>query len=452
MTSTTPIHDRAVILSSGDEIITGQLLDTNSRWLADQLVQRAILPIEHITVPDDLPALVGALRRACALAPLVVMSGGLGPTEGDLTRQALAEVMGEGLVPDPMAEGAIAGLLAARGREMTERQRRQALRPASAVCLPNLMGTAPGLHGVVKVDGAGHAPADVICLPGPPGELRPMWERAVLGLLRPDPARTIITRLLHVVGVPEADCVQRLGDLTRRDRPTHLPLVGITASGGILTLRIRSSGSGGRAEGERFVDADVAAIRAVFGDHQFAEGAGVGYEVLARGVIDTLRQRAESLATVESCTGGMLGEIITTVPGASRVYLGGYVTYANAMKEALGVSAAALKTHGAVSAEVAREMATAGLERTGASWCLSITGIAGPPSPGGATPQKPVGTVHIGMATRPASGGLHATTRRFLFSGDRQDIRRRSCVSALAILHFALRGHAPRTPRLLWEV
>jgi nicotinamide-nucleotide amidase len=443
-----------MVISSGDEIITGQLLDTNSRFLAERLMDSGILPVEHVGVPDELPALTGALRRACEMAPLVVISGGLGPTEGDLTRQALAEMSADALVLDEAAERAIAGMLSRRGREMTERQRRQAYRPSRSVCLPNAYGTAPGLHAVVPVAGP-HRSADVFCLPGPPGELRPMWEREVLPRLRPDPLHTVVTRLLHIVGIAEADCVTRLGDLTRRDRPTGLPLVGITASGGVLTLRIRYEGRADRKEAQRLVDEVESLARTELADHVAAAGPGAGGGMLARAVVEKLRGDGAStprmLAVVESCTGGMLGEMLTAIPGSSAVFVGGFITYANRLKESLGVDAEALRRHGAVSRETAEGMAACGLERSGADYCLSITGIAGPE---GGTATKPVGTVHIGLAAR---AGLAASTgasrsRLFLFTGDREDVRRRACVSALAMLHFHMAGRKPGEPRLLWEV
>ncbi|MBY0313651.1 MAG: hypothetical protein K2W85_16425, partial [Phycisphaerales bacterium] len=234
-------HDRAVIISSGDEIITGQLLDTNARFFAKSLVDKGVLPASFVTVPDERAEIAQAIRSACAKAPLVILSGGLGPTDGDLTRHALADAVGgeagggggEALVIDDDARLQITAMLEKRGRPVTERQLRQAYRPTSASCLPNAFGTAPGLHAIVRVDGRS---SDVFCLPGPPGELRPMWATQVLPRLRLDPSRVVMTRLLHIVGVPEAEAVQRLGDLTKR---TRMPLVGITASGGILTLRIR---------------------------------------------------------------------------------------------------------------------------------------------------------------------------------------------------------------------
>lgn len=437
-----PFHDRAIILSTGDEIITGQLQDTNARWLAQQLLDAGIMPIGHRAVPDELPALAEALRDACERVPLILMSGGLGPTDGDLTREALRELTGAALVADPDALQAIAAILARRGREMTERQARQAQRPASARCLRNAFGTAPGLHLCLRGN------TDIIALPGPPGELRPMFHAHVRPLLRPPPGRTILTRLAHIVGIPEAECVARLGDLTRRDRN---PLVGITASGGILTLRIRYEGPGDNAIATQAIDAAENTARAALGDHLFASahGAATGLESLIRTVLGLLHQRGETLSVVESCTGGTLGELLSSVPGSSASFLGGAIVYANATKVELGVRTATLETHGAVSAECCHELCRSGLARHHASHTLAITGIAGPD---GGSAGKPVGTVFIGHSARAAATASMADVRRFLFTGDREDIRRRACVSALAMLYFSLRGRAGGAPGLLWQV
>lgn len=443
-------HDRAVILSTGDELITGQLQDTNARWISERLMDRGIMPLRHEAVGDQMHDLTAALRRAVSTerglgAGLVIVSGGLGPTDGDLTRPALAAVTGDELVMDEAARDALAAMLARRGRELTARQQRQAMRPSRGTCLPNELGTAPGLHVRVPRDDGGEA--DVFALPGPPGELRPMFSSGVVPRLRPPPGRAVATRLLHVVGVPEAECVARLGDLTRRDRPATLPLVGITASGGILTLRIRYCGPGDAAVAEGLIDQVEAEVRAVLGDHCFARGEGPGAELLAADLIRRLRASGQTLAVVESCTGGMLGEVLTAGAGASAAFVGGFITYANEQKVALGVRPDSLAAHGAVSPIVAAEMASAGRTRTGASHCLSITGIAGPD---GGSAAKPVGTVHIGLSSATVPTATH--TRHFLFAGDREDIRRRSAVSALAMLHFAIGGRPASDPRLLWEV
>lgn len=458
------IHSRAALLSTGDEVVLGQIQDTNARWLAQRLVDLGVSVSEHAAVPDDLEALVNAITRLARSAPLLIMTGGLGPTDGDLTRAALARVLQSELVVDATASEAIGAMLAKRGRAYTPRQARQAQRPAAAACLPNEFGTAPGLYARVKADG-GHGACDVFCLPGPPGELRPMFRNLVAPRLTADPARGVTTRIAHVVGVPEADCVNRLGELCARDRVARgVPMVGVTASGGVLTLRVRYEGAAAPADVGAMLDETLQRVEGVLGDHVIRLEAGgdlAGVPALAWRVGTLLRARtpAGRLVTVESCTGGMLGEIITDVPGSSAYYAGGLVTYANEMKEAAGVPAALIAAHGAVSAPVAEHLAVAGLRagaRAGGTHALAITGVAGP---GGGSAAKPVGTVYIALAQRGAEGGAgdssepHALPARcFQFTGERDDIRRRACTSALAMLYFQLRGREGGQPRLLWEM
>jgi nicotinamide-nucleotide amidase len=389
------------------------------------------------------------------------MTGGLGPTDGDLTRAALSCVLGDEMVVDDRAVARLKATLAKRGREVSERQLRQTQRPVSAKCIDNDFGTAPGLHAVVskakvldvsargeaKIR-AGHSETDVICLPGPPSELKPMFERSVRAMIRVEPSRAVMTRLLHIVGVPEAECVERLGGLTKRER---MPLVGITASGGILTLRIRFEGTGERGAIEREIDEVEASVRRELGVHVLpgrGEASRTGAQALCACVVEELARRGLKLATVESCTGGMLGEMVTQVSGSSAAYVGGFVTYANEMKESIGVEYTALDAHGAVSEQVASQMALRGLERTGADVCIATTGVAGP---SGGSDAKPVGTVWVAVALRASGGRVDA--RRFLIPGGRDEVRTRACVSGLAMVHFALSTAGEGVgPRLLWQV
>ncbi len=437
-------HTHACILSSGDEIITGQLLDTNSRFLAEQLTSMGISVAEFAAVPDELDQLAETILRLGTKAPLLVMSGGLGPTEGDLTRHALAKVMGQELVTDETALAKLQSWLASRGRTMNPRQARQALRPAGAQCLDNTVGTAPGLcaqlRGTRNFMGSS---CDVFCLPGPPGELGVMWKQQVLPKLRIAPGRVVATRLLHVVGIPEADLVTKLGTLMNRDR---VPLVGVTASQGMLTLRMRCLGQAGGSEAADLLDADEREICAIVGDHI----VGRGERSLVHCVLDELVAASESLATVESCTGGLLGALVTAVPGSSAAFAGGLVTYSNELKSKLaGVDAELINRCGAVSSEVASAMATGGMERLGANHCVAITGVAGPD---GGSEQKPVGTVYIAHAWKDKTGEQSVDVRRFVFTGNREDIRQRAARTGLSMVHFQLVGRRLGEPKLLWQM
>jgi nicotinamide-nucleotide amidase len=437
----TAFHTRAAILSIGDEIVIGQSLDTNSKWLADRLLQVGVTTVEHVTIGDSLDDTADALRRLASRADIIISTGGLGPTLDDLTRQALAKVLGEELIIDHTALDAITARFEARGRKMSDAQKIQACRPVSARMIPNANGTAPGLRATIA-DDAGHA-ADVFCLPGPPGEMKPMFEAFVAPLFRIDPARLVLTRFVHLTGIGEGDAGVKLGDLMDRSRN---PLVGITASGGMLTCRIRYEGALARADAEKELDATVSSIRARLGDYVYGEGT----DTLMGCLLCEMKSQSRTLATVESCTAGMLGSTFTETPGCSAVYLGGFQTYSNDLKQSLvGVAAADLESHGAVSEPVARAMAVGGLERTGATNALAITGVAGPD---GGTEAKPVGTFYVAHAWKTPVGEVRLDVRRFFAPGQREEIRRRAVTAAMQMLRLALVKDDSSSQRLLWEV
>lgn len=425
----------------------GQLQDTNARWIAEQLVSTGIKPVEFASVGDDAAHIASTLERLSASVPLIIMTGGLGPTEGDLTRAGLAQALGDAIVRDDRAYAELDAKLLARGRSMTDAQARQATRPESATCLPNAIGTAPGLHAVLPVTTRRSMPCDVVCLPGPPNELKPMWANVAAGLLRPPPGQVIVTRLLTVVGIAESDLVKRLGPLMFRDRS---PLVGVTASDGVLTIRIRCENEPDADRARAMVDADAAEINRQLGTHVVSD-RGVPVPVA---MIEMLRQQTRTLTTIESCTGGMLGQMLTDVPGSSAAYVGGWVTYSNALKTALvGVDPGLITEHGAVSEPVVCAMALGGLERAGTHAALAISGVAGPD---GGTPAKPVGTVWIALASRGAPGESISVEARLLsIPGARADIRRRAARAALALLWFRAtfqsRSLTGPLPRLSWE-
>lgn len=447
MDTSTQTHHRAAIVSSGDEIMLGQLQDTNARWIAEQLVSMGIKPVEFASVGDDAAQIAATLDRLSGSVPLIIMTGGLGPTEGDLTRSGLALSLGDTLVVDEQAHAELDAKLRARGRVMTDAQARQATRPSRAMCIPNPIGTAPGLHAVLPLSSGRSTPCDIVCLPGPPNELNPMWPGVATTLLRPPTGLVIVTRLLTVVGIAESDLVKRLGPLMFRDR---VPLIGVTASDGVLTIRIRCESEPDAARARSLVDGDAAEIVRQLGPNVVSD-RGV---TLPAAVIEMLRQRAQTLTTVESCTGGMLGQMLTDVPGSSAAYVGGWVTYSNELKATLvGVEKGLIAEHGAVSEPVARAMALGGLERSGADAALAITGVAGPD---GGTPAKPVGTVWVALASRWAPGeSVSVDARKLSIPGARADVRRRAAGAALALLWFRAtcgsRSVDEPLPRLSWE-
>ncbi|MEI7657449.1 MAG: competence/damage-inducible protein A [Phycisphaerae bacterium] len=417
------MHQRtAGILSVGDELILGQTLDTNSRWLAQRLVDAGIMPHIHVTVPDTLEAQRDTLRSLASRVDVVVCSGGLGPTADDLTREALAGAMGTSLELDPVSLSQVEAWFVSRGRQMASINRVQAMIPGGARAIPNLNGTAPGIHGAV-------GGCEVFCLPGPPREMMPMFESHVLPRLRPDPAAAITTRTVHTFGIGESDLAQRLGDLMNRDaRPT----VGTTASGGVVSIRIRLQGEAASEESARVLHECESRARAAAGVYAF----GSGDETIASCIVRLLQETGSTVGTVESCTGGGLGAILTQVAGSSMVYAGGFTTYSNELKTRLaGVPESMFATGGpgAVSGACALALARGGVERLGVHHALAITGVAGP---GGGSKEKPVGTVWISRASRDGT----SDTRRFLFSGDRAFIRDLAAKSALAMMRLRLVG------------
>ena len=438
-------HGTAAIVSQGDEIVLGQTLDTNSKWLSDRLMELGILPVEHVSLPDDEAAIAGTFQRLADRVDLVICSGGLGPTADDLTRSALARALGEELIEDQVSLEQIRAWFIARGRSMPELNRVQALRPTSSRSIPNQHGTAPGI--AARFVRGGRA-CDVFCLPGPPRELFPMFERHVAPMVEPPRGVTVRTLVLHTIGLGESDVATLLrasaaGDLMARDRN---PLVGTTASGGVVSVRLRYRGPLAPADADEELRRVAGLAKDLIGPYVFAEG-GTAHEALPTAVVNAMREAGRSLAVVESCTAGLLGSMIGDVAGASDVFLGGLITYADHVKHnAARVPAHLLTRHGAVSAEVAAAMAQGGLGATSATDCLSITGIAGP---GGGSVQKPVGTVWIAHAKQTAAGATTAV-RRFSMAGDRRSVREWSARSALAMLWLDLRG-SPERP-LLREV
>jgi nicotinamide-nucleotide amidase len=455
-------HTTAAILSTGDELVLGQLQDTNARFIAQALTDRGVRVVEIAAVGDDLPTLTATIQRLATSADVLVITGGLGPTDGDLTRAALCAATADTLIDDADQAQSLSDKLTLRGRQVTPRQLRQAQRPSRAKCLPNNFGTAPGLQTTLSINTPAPRTCEIFALPGPPNELMPLWASSVEPALRP--ASRVSTRLGYVLGLAEADCAARLGTLTARDRT---PLLGMTASAGIITLRHRCEGRS-EHEAQGLLDADQTAARAALGPHLFATGPTrelpahtPSITVLAHGLIHALSARNQTLALAESCTAGLLGAELTSVPGASAALVGGVIAYDNSLKQGLlGVPEADLRDHGAVSHQVAGSMATGAIEATGAHWALSITGIAGP---SGGMPDKPIGTVWIALAERESDGAVRVIdTRRFLFTGNRHDVRERACVCAMGMVWFALASHPAQAGgpdvrasppiRLGWEV
>jgi nicotinamide-nucleotide amidase len=375
---------KAEIIAIGSELISGQSLDTNSQWISRRLAAVGVPVRFHSTAGDDLAEDVQVFRFAVERAGLVVVSGGLGPTQDDLTRETLAEVAGVPLVEDSGSIEAIAAMFARRNREMPARNRVQALLPEGSEPLPNRVGTAPGIW--MRVGGA-----LVACLPGVPYEMKIMFDEQVaprlraLGLAN----RVIVERKINLFGKGESDIEAMAMDLTARGRN---PEVGITAHEATISFRVAADVATAE-EAERVLGPTLALIRERF-DHLIV---GEGTDDVPEAVAAQLKRTRRTLATAESCTGGLIAHLITAVAGVSPNYPGGVVSYSNESKaDLLGVDRSMIASHGAVSAEVAAAMATGVRTRFAADLGLSVTGVAGP---SGGTPEKPVGLVFVGLAT-----------------------------------------------------
>jgi nicotinamide-nucleotide amidase len=401
----------AEILSVGTELLLGQIVDTNSVFLSKTLAALGIDLYRRATVGDNEARLVQALREAAARADVIVTIGGLGPTQDDLTKEAVALAFEDELVLDADAADHLRALFARRGVTMPESNLRQAMIFRSGRGIPNPNGTAPG--AILEKDGK-----LVFCLPGPPREFIPMVESAVIPTLmqRLGGERTILrSRVLRTIGIGESAMEERVQELLASTNPTIAPLAHVGEAHLRLTARARSE-----EEALALIEPLEREVRSRLGVHVY----GVDDTSLEQAVIGLLKERGETLAVAESCTGGSLGGRLTAIAGSSAVFLGGIISYSNAAKQALlGVPEALLATDGAVSAPVAEAMARGARERLGADIAVSVTGVAGPD---GGTPEKPVGLVYLGLSDRAGE-----RSQRYLFMGGRADVRARSILMAL---------------------
>jgi len=404
------------ILSTGDELLTGQVVDTNSAWLMDRLWDLGVMVRRKTLVGDDRGDLVAALAETTGRADLVVMSGGLGPTEDDLTAECVASALGVPLVEDAASLAAIRARFEKLGRLMTPNNAKQARFPAKAEILPNRWGTAPGFR--VRL-GRG----ELMCLPGVPVEYRGLCEEAVLPFVAARLGSKVAARLVKLIGIPESHADEAMRPVM--DAPENAGVrFGYRAHWPEIHVKWSAAGPDAEVHASRILES----VRRVFGEAIFAEGK----EELASLVVERLKARGERVALAESCTGGLLAEMVTSVPGASKVFDLGVVAYANDVKSALlGVPSEKIARHGAVSSEVACAMAEGARLRGGATYGLGITGVAGPD---GGTPEKPVGTVHLAVAR---AGGTKASEHHFF--GDRRRVRLTAAYFALNELRLLLR-------------
>ncbi|MCS7312547.1 MAG: competence/damage-inducible protein A [Acidobacteria bacterium] len=404
---------RVAIVAVGTELLDGGRVDTNGPWLSARLRALGFTVAGRLIVPDDVTAIQEGLTFFRDRADVLIVTGGLGPTHDDVTREAVAGWLGRAVVEDADWRRRMEADIAARGISLPPMVFRMAQVVEGAEVLPNPVGAAPG-----QWIEAG----DRICvlLPGPPAELQGIYQAHLEARLRrlvaQPPLRVV---LLRTSGVPESRIAERVQALLDRSDVTWSILPGPAR----VDLEVRWTGPSDEPAWRHLLER----LRQALGDDLYAEGDIPIEQVVGQ----RLRDRRQTLATAESCTGGLLGHRITNVPGSSEYFLRGYVAYSNEAKvDLLGVDPEAIRQYGAVSEPVVRQMAEGARRRAGTDWAVAITGIAGPT---GGTPQKPVGTVHIAVA------GPDGTTHRcFQFRGTRELIKEQSVQMALDLLRRRL--------------
>jgi len=397
------------ILNTGTELLLGEVVNTHAAWFGKQLFPLGLRVSRQITVPDG-GAIGQALLETFGRADIVLVTGGLGPTTDDITRESVAELLGLKLGMDSRIREKIEAMLAARGFALRERMVSQCMVPERATVLTNDHGTAPGLY-IPPVAGSPH----LFLFPGPPRELHPMFQASALPILRTIcgglPAREC--RTYRIVGLGES-AVEEMVGLRLSNQPGLE--IGYCARPNEVDLRV----IGSREKLEEYEPGILMAV----GDHLVSCNG----EQLEEWVVGRLRSLGLTVSTAESCTGGLLANRLTNIPGASGCFLRGYVTYANEAKISdLGVPGELIRGHGAVSGEVAGAMAEGCLRKAGTDFALSLTGIAGPD---GGTESKPVGTVFTALARK----GKATAISRSVFSRDRETFKQLATQSALDML------------------
>jgi nicotinamide-nucleotide amidase len=404
------------IVTIGTEILLGQLVDTNSAYIAHMLADHGVDVYAKHSVGDNTERLAAMLDNALERADGVVTTGGLGPTVDDLTKDAVAKAVDDSLQPHEPSLRALEERFRSLNRPMTDNNRRQAILPSRAHVLPNPNGTAPGFIAL-RPDGK-----FVACMPGVPREMKPMLADQVIPWLveRFGLKSAIYTKVLHTIGIGESELDRRVEDLFRS---LENPKIAMLAHGGRVDVKVMAK-AGSRAEADEMIAPVARALRERIGAGYFGDD-----ETTAGGaIVEELVRRGKTIGMAESVTGGGVAESIVERPGASRAFLGGIVAYDNAVKQSLlGVRAETLLRYGAVSEETAVEMARGARRALGADFALATTGIAGPD---GGSEEKPVGLVWFALVDDTGA----VTTHRGTFPGQRPDVLSRATMTALSLI------------------
>jgi nicotinamide-nucleotide amidase len=410
---------RAEIVSVGTEILLGEILDTNTHYLSDRLPAIGIDLYFHSTVGDNLQRIVDTIEHGLQRSDVIIITGGLGPTEDDLTREAIAETLGEQMFVDEDAARALRAFFESRGVAFAQRNLKQTMLIPSATAISNPRGTAPGWWvETTRPDGGDRI---IVSLPGPPAEMQRMWEVEVEPKLREAAGGgVLITRTLKTVGVGESTIDEMISPLLKSANPS----IGVYAKADGVHVRLAAKAATPEAARALILPVEDEARR-ILGQIVW----GADGDTLEGAVGQMLRERGLTVATMESCTGGLLASTITDVTGSSDYFKGGYVAYTAHLKQSLGVSADLIDRHGVISTEVAQDMARAARHSLDADYGIGVTGIAGPDEVEG----HPPGTMHIAV-----HDGVQAQPVSYTFYQGREATKRRAVTTALLLLRRAL--------------
>ena len=407
------------IISVGTELLLGTIVNTNTAYLAEQCAYLGLFCYHQTTVGDNAKRLEIAIETARNRSDIIILTGGLGPTEDDLTKEITAQVFGRKLYMHDESKERIEKYFKKKNIEIPDNNWKQALIPENSIVVKNDNGTAPG---VIIEDGEKIA----ILLPGPPNELVPMFQNEIYPYLLKKTPNTIYSQTIKICGIGESTVAEMLQDLMNSEDPTVAPY----AKTGEVHLRVTAVGADEK-EAKKKTKPMVKELKSRLGSYIYTTDSDIRLE---DAVVDLLDKNNLSVSTVESCTGGMLAARLISVPGASTVYKEGMITYSNkAKRNRSAVKKSTLTKYGAVSEQVAKEMAKGGAFMTKTDVCVATTGIAGP---GGGTDEKPVGLVYIACSV---CGKV--TVREYHFSGNRQKIRESAASAALTLMRLSILEH-----------
>ena len=401
------------LISVGTEILLGNIVNTNAAYLSEKCAALGLSCYYQDVVGDNEERLCETIKTALSRADILLLSGGLGPTQDDLTKEAAAKVMGKSLYLHEESKAAIQAFFEKRGLEITDNNWKQAMMPEGCIVVDNPNGTAPG---VIMAENGKH----VILMPGPPNEMIPMFETSIMPYLSKLQSGVIFSQTVKICGVGESKVETMVKDLI--EGQTN-PTIATYAKTGEVHLRVTARAEGEK-EARKLVKPVVKDLKTRFGGHIYTTDDEV---TLEKAIVDLLLANKLTISTVESCTGGLLAARLINVPGVSEVFKSGYITYSNkAKRRLLGIKKNTLLKHGAVSKEIAREMVKGAALISKADVTVSVTGIAGPD---GGSEEKPVGLVYIGCNV---CGRI--TVKEYHFSGDRSKIRDNTVSAALSLM------------------